>query len=52
MDRPAAERAQLLASWMEWEKVAATPGSLLKELEPGGLRDILEEMSASSPADS
>ena len=42
MDRPPADPTKLLAFWMEWERGDATPGTVLKNLKNGGMRDILE----------
>lgn len=50
MDRPPPDPQKLLSFWMEWEKGDATPGTLMKNLKNGGMRDILEEM-ASAAAD-
>ena len=44
MDRPPADPAKLLAFWMEWEKGETTPGTVMKNLKNGGLREILEGM--------
>lgn len=48
MDRPPPDPAKLLAFWMEWEKGDTTPGTVLKNLKNGGLRDILEGLSTGS----
>jgi hypothetical protein len=45
MDRPPADPAKLLASWMEWERGETTPGQVMKNLKNGGLRDILERLA-------
>ena len=44
MDRPAADPAKLLASWMEWEQGEITPGRVMADLKTGGLRDLLEQL--------
>jgi hypothetical protein len=46
-DRPAPDPVKLLAQWMEWEKGEATPGRVMANLKTGGLRDVLEALSAS-----
>jgi hypothetical protein len=38
--------SKLLASWMEWERGELTPGAVMKELKVGGLRDLLEGLTA------
>jgi hypothetical protein len=45
MDRPPPDPAKLLAFWMEWERGDETPGSVLKNLKVGGLRDLLEQLA-------
>ncbi len=50
MDRPPPDPAKLLAFWMEWERGDATPGTVLKNLKNGGLRDILEAMDSTPSA--
>jgi hypothetical protein len=35
---------------MEWEKGDSTPGTVLKNLKVGGLRDLLEELASAPPA--
>lgn len=44
MDRPPADPAKLLASWMEWEKGETTPGRVMADLKTGGLREVLEHL--------
>ena len=46
MDIPPPDPAKLLAFWMEWERGESTPGTVMKNLKHGGLRDILESMVA------
>ncbi|MEZ5183513.1 MAG: hypothetical protein R2702_16805 [Acidimicrobiales bacterium] len=46
MDRPPADPAKLLATWMEWERGESTPGRVLADLKTGGLRDVLEHLAA------
>jgi len=55
VERPPADPAKLLASWMEWEKGETPPGRVMSNLKTGGLRDVLEHLVAqaqeTSPAD-
>jgi hypothetical protein len=51
MDRPPADPAKLLASWMEWEKGENTPGRVMADLKTGGLRDVLEHLASAAAAD-
>jgi hypothetical protein len=48
MDRPPADPAKLLASWMEWETGETTPGRVMANLKTGGMRDVLEHLVASA----
>lgn len=50
MDRPPADPAKLLASWMEWEKGENTPGRVMADLKTGGLRDVLEHLASAAAA--
>jgi hypothetical protein len=53
MDKPPPDPTKLLASWMEWERGETTPGTVMKNLKVGGLRDVLEQLvaaTASAPA--
>lgn len=51
MDRPPADPAKLLATWMEWERGELTPGRVMADLKTGGLREVLEHLAAPpSPA--
>lgn len=45
MERPPADPAKLLASWMEWENGETSPGKVLSNLKTGGLRDVLEHLA-------
>lgn len=45
MDRPPADAAKLLASWMEWERGESTPGRVMADLKTGGLREVLEHLA-------
>lgn len=51
MDRPPPDPAKLLDFWMEWERGDTTPGTLLKNLKNGGMKELLES-AASTGADS
>ena len=44
MDRPPPDPAKLLEHWMEWEKGDTTPGTVMKNLKVGGLRELLEQL--------
>jgi hypothetical protein len=48
MDRPPADPAKLLASWMEWETGESTPGRVMANLKTAGLRDVLEHLAQSA----
>ncbi|MFV0525518.1 MAG: hypothetical protein ACK5RL_13590 [Acidimicrobiales bacterium] len=49
MDRPPPDPTKLLAHWMEWERGDTTPGTLLKELKHGGMKELLEQLAAAQP---
>lgn len=53
MDRPPADPAKLLATWMDWEAGVLTPGRVMADLKTGGLREVLEHLAeqAASVAD-
>ena len=46
MERPPADPAKLLASWMEWERGETPPGRVMSNLKTAGLRDLLEHLVA------
>jgi hypothetical protein len=46
VERPPADPAKLLASWMEWERGETPPGRVMSNLKTGGLRDVLEHLAA------
>jgi hypothetical protein len=46
MDRPPPDPAKLLEAWMEWERGDTPPGRVISNLKTGGLRDLLEQLSA------
>jgi hypothetical protein len=48
VDRPPADVAKLLAYWMEWERGEVPPGRVMSNLKTGGLRELLEQLSATS----
>jgi hypothetical protein len=50
-EHPPPDAAKLLSQWMEWERGNTAPGELVKNLKRGGLRELLEELAARSPAD-
>lgn len=52
MERPPADPAKLLASWMEWERGEITPGRVMADLKTGGLRDVLEHLAETAAAES
>jgi hypothetical protein len=52
MDRPRADPTKLLGFWMEWERGDTTPGTVLKNLKNGGMKEMLEAAAAASGASS
>ncbi len=50
MDRPPPDPTKLLEAWMEWERGETPPGRVMSNLKTGGLRDLLEQLAAASPA--
>ena len=46
MEFPPPDPAKLLQAWMEWERGEATPGRAMANLKTGGLRQLLESLSA------
>lgn len=50
MDRPPADPAKMLATWMEWEKGESTPGRVLADLKIAGLREVLEHLASDQAA--
>ena len=48
MDIRPPDPQKLLAHWMEWEKGTATPGTVMKNLKVGGLRELLEQLAGGS----
>ncbi len=46
MERPPTDPQKLLSFWMEWERGETTPGTVLKNLKNGGLKEVLEELAA------
>lgn len=49
MERPPADPKKLLEFWMEWEKGDVTPGTLMKNLKNGGMREVLEALANPAP---
>ena len=45
-ERPPIDPVKLLAFWMEWERGETPPGQVLANLKTGGLKELLEELSA------
>ncbi len=45
MERPAPDVNRLLDFWMEWEKGDATPGTVLKNLKHGGMKEYLHGLA-------
>jgi hypothetical protein len=50
VDVPPPDPNKLLSSWMEWERGDVTPGRVMANLKTGGLRELLEKLSAQSGA--
>jgi hypothetical protein len=50
MERPPTDPAKLLDHWMEFERGETPPGRVLANLKTGGLREVLEELVASTQA--
>ncbi|GEM_PF-1811702 len=50
MDRPAPDPNKLLAAWMQWERGEETPGRVMANLKTGGLRELLESLTAGGPS--
>ncbi|HLI25070.1 MAG TPA: hypothetical protein VKU91_08935 [Acidimicrobiales bacterium] len=48
MDHPPPDPAKLLDAWMEWERGETPPGRVISNLKTGGMRQLLEELAASS----
>lgn len=46
MDVPPPDPAKLLAYWMEWERGETPPGRVMSNLKTGGLRELLEAITA------
>jgi hypothetical protein len=49
MTHPAPDATKLLQAWMEWERGDTPPGRVMSNLKTGGLRILLEELSAATP---
>lgn len=50
--RPPPDPAKLLDHWMEWERGDVTPGTIMKNLKVGGLRELLEALVEAADAGS
>ena len=50
MDRPPPDPTKLLEAWMEWERGETPPGRVMSNLKTGGLRELLEQLTAAVPA--
>jgi hypothetical protein len=48
MDRPPPDPAKLLEAWMEWERGDLPPGRVMATFKTGGLRDLLEALTAAA----
>jgi len=46
LDRPPPDPAKLLAWWREWEKGETPPGRVISNLKTGGMRELLEQLTA------
>jgi hypothetical protein len=46
VEKPPIDPAKLLAQWMEWEKGETPPGQVLANLKTGGMKELLEELTA------
>ena len=46
VDRPPPDPAKLLGWWMEWEKGETPPGRVMSNLKTGGMRELLEDLTA------
>lgn len=45
MERPPPDPNKLLDFWMEWEEGDATPGTVLKNLKNGGMKELLHQLA-------
>ena len=46
VEKPPIDPAKLLANWMEWERGETPPGQVLANLKTGGMKELLEELTA------
>ena len=46
VDRPPPDPAKLLGWWLEWEKGETPPGRVMSNLKTGGMRELLEDLTA------
>ncbi len=45
MDMPPPDPDKLLDFWMEWEKGDTTPGTVMKNLKNGGMKELLHQLA-------
>jgi hypothetical protein len=45
MELPPPDPDKLLDFWMEWEKGDTTPGTVLKNLKHGGMKELLYNLA-------
>ncbi|MFW2382018.1 MAG: hypothetical protein ACN4GZ_09685 [Acidimicrobiales bacterium] len=45
MELPPPDPDKLLDFWMEWEKGDTTPGTVLKNLKNGGMKELLHQLA-------
>ena len=46
VQRPAPDPSKLLEYWLEWERGQTPPGRVMSNLKTGGLRELLEKLTA------
>jgi hypothetical protein len=46
MELPEPDPSKLLQAWMEWERGEVTPGRVMANLKTGGMRQLLEGLTA------
>ena len=51
MDRPPPDPQKLLVAWMEWERGETPPGRVMSNLKTAGMRELLEQLAATQPAE-
>jgi hypothetical protein len=45
MENPPPDPNRLLDYWMEWERGDTTPGTVLKNLKTGGMKELLHQLA-------